>query len=109
MRIYTQLTQEERYQIYILKKEKYSQTRMQNFWGAINPPSVRGCGAIGARKAIGPNRLTSGRLSGVSARLNLVLESGSGKIRVREQLFLILENIAPTQLYSFLQIISHLL
>ena len=33
MRSYTQLTQEERYQIYILKKEKYSQTRIAELLG----------------------------------------------------------------------------
>ena len=47
MRGYTQLTHEERYQIYILKKAEYARRRLLSFWGVASRLSVGSCAGIG--------------------------------------------------------------
>ncbi len=84
MRGYTQLTQEERYQIYVLKKAGHNQTVIASLLGRDKSTISRELRRNrGLKRAIGPSRPASWRWGGVTTRLSLASANRSGSTSKR--------------------------
>ncbi len=83
MRGYTQLTQEERYQIYVLKKAGHNQTVIASLLGRDKSTISRELRRNRGLKGYRPRRPTSWRWGGVTTRLSLASANRSGSTSKR--------------------------